>query len=95
MFRCKASDGKVYDVTWNLIKRAWVPVVTICNASLYRRDPELPRIPNVTNLELEAVDGGVNITWTPHFSFHTEIQVKIGDEDWVTLDLVEPNVGEA
>jgi hypothetical protein len=37
-FRCKGSDGIIRDVTWQRRKNAWVAVITICIAQLYKRN---------------------------------------------------------
>ena len=91
MFTCYRED-KPTIAKWLYIKKAWVPVITCCRDDLY---PAFiyENIPNVRWLNLEADGTTVSLEWRPNENFYTEIQVKTGDGEWITLDLAEPGIG--
>lgn len=81
-FKCKGPDGRIYEVTWEYIKGAWVSAITVCDARLFKYNENFSHIPNLLDLAIVVNGTTVYMSWLPNV-YTTYFQVKVGEGSWI------------
>lgn len=81
-FRCLDNNKIVREVSWIYVKKAWVPVITVCTYQLYpRTNAPITGIPDVSDFNLSLVNLGLNVSWLLNSNYQTEITYNY-DNSW-------------
>jgi len=83
-FNCKRTDGEDQSISWQYIKKAWLPAVTCCLQNLYVKTRSSESVPNVEGFEIEANGIFLTFRWNDNENYSKVFgEIKINDGEWI------------